>query len=286
MRQAITNGEYPKSRTQERVVSNRRIERNLQIGEVGFNAMRQDALVRAISDIPVDEGSAYVVFCGVPGVVLADSSPAIAASLNEATICAMDGMPIAKIAKKRNLDCERCGGPDVMLKIIEEGLAKGKRHYFYGSTPETLKKLDSNLREKYPSIKIAGKFSPPFRDLTPEEDREVIKLINETNPDYIWVGLGAPKQDFWMQNHVDQLDGCILMGVGAAFDFHSNKIKRAPLWMQKHALEWLYRLFREPGRLWKRYLIQAPKFLFIRAKDNRRVKREERMEKKKAKQEK
>lgn len=263
-----------------------KIERNLQIGEVGFNAMKQDELVRAIAEISVEDSSAYVVFCGVPGVVLANSSPAIAASLNEATICAMDGMPIAKIAMKRELVCERCGGPDIMLKVIEEGLAKGKRHYFYGSTPETLKKLDANLREKYPSIKIAGKFSPPFRDLTAEEDLEVIKLINDTKPDYIWVGLGAPKQDFWMQNHVEQIDHCILMGVGAAFDFHSDKIKRAPLWMQKHALEWLYRLIREPSRLWKRYLIQAPQFLFIRAKDNRRVKREEKAKKKQLKEEK
>lgn len=252
-----------------------RYDRNLQVGQVGFNAMNQNELTELISNIPVEDGSAYVVFCGVPGVVLADSNPEIAASLNEATLCCMDGMPIANIAKKRGILSERCGGPDVMLKVIEKGLASGKRHYFYGSTPETLKKLDQNLREKFPEIQIAGKFSPPFRDLTPEEDREVVKLINDTKPDYIWVGLGAPKQDFWMQQHRDSLKNCILMGVGAAFDFHSDKIKRAPLWMQQHSLEWLYRLVREPGRLWKRYLVQAPQFLFIRAKDNRRYKNEQ-----------
>ncbi|MBO4988954.1 MAG: WecB/TagA/CpsF family glycosyltransferase [Clostridia bacterium] len=263
-----------------------RYDRNLQVGEVGFNAMKQDELTRLIANIPVEKRSAYVVFCGVPGVVLADSDPKIAQSLNEATLCAMDGMPIANIAKKQGIDSERCGGPDIMLKVIEQGLSSGKRHYFYGSTPETLRKLDQNLREKFPGIQIAGKFSPPFRDLTPEEDREVIKLINETKPDFIWVGLGAPKQDFWMQAHRDSLNHCILMGVGAAFDFHSEKIKRAPLWMQEHSLEWLYRLIREPGRLWKRYLVQAPQFVAIRAKDRKKAKKRQKLLKKQENQEK
>ena len=262
---------------QEFVVEKFRYDRNLQVGQVGFNAMTQTELVQLIEDIPLSGGSAYVVFCGVPGVVLADSSKEIADSQNNATLCAMDGMPIARIARKKGIVCERCGGPDIMLKVIERGIAKGKRHYFYGSTPETLRKLERHLKERFPGIRIAGRFSPPFRDLTPEEDGEIVKLINDTRPDYVWVGLGAPKQDFWMQNHREALHNCVLLGVGAAFDFHSEKIRRAPQWMRDMGLEWLYRLIREPARLWKRYLVNGPKFLFIRMSDKRKERRERRI---------
>lgn len=250
--------------------------RNLKIGKVGFNAMKQEELIGLIEDIPLRSDScSYVVFAGVPSLVLAHESDEVAASQNNATICAMDGMPVAKMALKRGIECERCGGPDIMIKIIERGIPLHKRHYLYGSSPETIKRLEANLKERFPEIQIVGKFAPPYRELTAEEDKEVVSWINAAKPDYVWVGLGAPKQDLWMQAHQHVFHDCILMGVGAAFDFYSGTVKRAPEFVRNAGLEWLYRLLREPGRLWRRYLLNGPKFLVIRHKDNVRVKREQ-----------
>lgn len=259
------------------VVSDFKYARNLTIGKVGFNAMKQEELIGLIEDIPMrDDSCAYVVFAGVPSVVLAHEAEEVAASQNGATICAMDGMPIAKMALKRGIECERCGGPDIMIKIIERGIPMHKRHYLYGSSPETIKRLELNLKELFPEIQIVGKFAPPYRELTAEEDREVVSWINAAKPDYVWVGLGAPKQDLWMQAHQHVFHNCILMGVGAAFDFYSGTVKRAPEFMRNLGFEWLYRLLREPGRLWRRYLLNGPKFLVIRHKDNKRIKAEQR----------
>ena len=143
--------------------------------------------------------------------------------------------------------------PDVMTEIFKVSASYGYKHYFYGSTEETLKKLEDALYKKYPGINIVGMKSPPFRPLTEEEDAEVIRDINHAEPDFIWVGLGAPKQEIWMYEHQEKVNG-LMIGVGAGFDFHAGTIKRAPVWMQKCGLEWFYRLTQEPKRLFRRYL--------------------------------
>lgn len=147
-----------------------------------------------------------------------------------------------------------------MQKIFESSDSNGYRHYFYGSTEETLKKLRDKLQEKYPNINIVGMYSPPFRTLTEEEDNEIIKNINNTEADIVWVGLGAPKQEIWMNNHKNKIKG-LMIGVGAGFDYHAGNIKRAPKWMQKCSLEWLYRLLQDPKRLFKRYFRTNTKFI-------------------------
>ena len=138
---------------------------------------------------------------------------------------------------------------------------KGYTHYFYGSTKETLDKLEVKLKQKYPKLNIVGMYSPPFRDLTELEDREIIEMINSTNADFIWIGLGAPKQEIWMYKHKNKVNG-LMFGVGAGFDYHAEIIKRAPKWMQNFSLEWLYRFWQEPKRLFKRYLTTNSKFIF------------------------
>ena len=144
-----------------------------------------------------------------------------------------------------------------IFKISEE---KGYKHYFYGSTEETLDELKTKLIQKYPKLQIVGMFSPPFRKLTEWEDVEITNKINETNANFIWVGLGAPKQEIWMFNHKNKVNG-LMLGVGAGFDYHAEKIKRAPKWMQNNNLEWVYRLLQDPRRLYKRYLTTNFKFL-------------------------
>ena len=136
----------------------------------------------------------------------------------------------------------------------------GYRHYFYGSTEETLQMLRTKLEESYPEINIVGMYAPPFRLMTEEEDIQAIEIINQSVPDFVWVGLGAPKQEKWMAAHQGRVSG-LMIGVGAGFDYFAGNIKRAPAWMQRHNLEWLYRLWQEPARLFKRYLVTNTKFL-------------------------
>jgi N-acetylglucosaminyldiphosphoundecaprenol N-acetyl-beta-D-mannosaminyltransferase len=119
------------------------------------------------------------------------------------------------------------------------------------------------LRQRYPGLKIAGTYSPPFRDLTPEEEDDVVAMINDADPDVVWVGIGSHKQELWMRHFRSRLNAPVLIGVGAAFDFHAGIKKQAPLWMQRNALEWLHRLLQEPARLWQRYVINNPLFIIL-----------------------
>ena len=157
---------------------------------------------------------------------------------------------------------ERTTGPELMQEIFElSDKEKNYRHYFYGSTPQTLEKLESELKRRYPNLKIAGMYSPPFRKLTQEEDIEVVERINKTKPDFVWIGLGAPKQEIWMAKHQGLVKG-LMLGVGAGFDYHAGNRKRAPQWMQRMNLEWLYRLLQDPKRLFKRYMYTNTSFIW------------------------
>lgn len=173
-----------------------------------------------------------------------------------------DGAPLSAVGKKRGFkDMERTTGPSYMGEIFKISVDKGYRHYFYGSTDETLEKLYQELAKNYPGLQIVGMYSPPFRPMTEEEDAAIVEQIKETKPNFIWVGLGAPKQEKWMAAHQGRVNG-FMVGVGAGFDFFAGNISRAPEWMQKHSLEWLYRLIQDPKRLFKRYLLTNTKFIW------------------------
>lgn len=173
-----------------------------------------------------------------------------------------DGAPLSAVGKKRGFkDMERTTGPSYMGEIFKISVDKGYRHYFYGSTDETLEKLYQELTKNYPGLQIVGMYSPPFRPMTEEEDAAIVEQIKETKPNFIWVGLGAPKQEKWMAAHQGRVNG-FMVGVGAGFDFFAGNISRAPEWMQKHSLEWLYRLIQDPKRLFKRYLLTNTKFIW------------------------
>jgi N-acetylglucosaminyldiphosphoundecaprenol N-acetyl-beta-D-mannosaminyltransferase len=150
-----------------------------------------------------------------------------------------------------------------MERFCEETSARGYRHFFYGGAPGVAQELAARLMIRFPGLQIAGAYCPPFRPLTQEEDDEVVSLINAARPDIVWVGLGAPKQERWMSEHQSRLAAPILVGVGAAFDFHTGRIAQAPPWMREHGLEWLFRLSREPGRLWRRYLVYGTQFVAL-----------------------
>lgn len=182
---------------------------------------------------------------------------------NHSVMTLPDGGPLSAVSRKRGFEkAERVTGPDLMGELFKVSEEKGYRHYFYGSTPETLELLKEKLQKDYPGLQIAGMYSPPFRTLTEEEDRQQTEMINETKPDFVWIGLGAPKQEKWMAAHKDRIDG-LMLGVGAGFDYYAGNIKRAPRWMQKCSLEWLYRLLQDPKRLFKRYFVTNTKFIYL-----------------------
>lgn len=188
---------------------------------------------------------------------------------NNAVMALPDGKPLSIVSRKRGyIQAERVTGPDLMRELFERD--NGLRHYFYGSSPETLEQLKENLVKNYPKLIIEGMISPPYRALTDEEDKKDIAAINESGADILWVGLGAPKQEQWMAAHQGRVNA-VMIGVGAGFDYHAGVIERAPEWMQKLSLEWLYRLLQDPKRLFKRYWNTNLKFLRLVRKENREI---------------
>jgi N-acetylglucosaminyldiphosphoundecaprenol N-acetyl-beta-D-mannosaminyltransferase len=173
-----------------------------------------------------------------------------------------DGMPLVWIAHLRGYwSVQRVSGADLVDALCEASQAQGIKHFFYGGKPGVAEKMAKRLIAKYPKLQSAGTYTPPFGDISEEEDSHVVDLITVSGAKIVWVGISTPKQEYWMRDHVKRIPGATLIGVGAAFDFHSGTITRAPRLMQRAGLEWLHRLWREPRRLWKRYLIMAPRFL-------------------------
>lgn len=204
----------------------------------------------------------YLCFSNVHTTMMAHDDLRYRDILNGAAYTFPDGKPIAEYQKRHGFSkAERIAGPDFMDAMFRATMDGSVTHYFYGSTEETIQKLRENLEKRYPGIRIAGMVSPPFRPETEEEDAETIRRINESGAALIWIGLGAPKQEKWMAAHKGKLNG-VMLGVGAGFNFFAGTVKRAPLWVQKVGLEWLYRLFQDPKRLANRYIVTNAKYLW------------------------
>ena len=224
-------------------------------------ARTEEAVLHVMRHIKELSGE-YICFSNVHTSVMARENPDYAAVLNGSAFTFPDGSSVAQLQRKKGiLGAERVAGPDFMEHMFRDTADGHISHYFYGASQETLDALKTNLEKKYPGIDIRGLYSPPFRPLTEEEDKADVEMINASGADIVWIGLGAPKQEKWMQAHKGRIKG-VMMGVGAGFDFHAGTIKRAPLWIQKIGLEWLYRLFQDPGRLIKRYFVTNIKFFW------------------------
>jgi N-acetylglucosaminyldiphosphoundecaprenol N-acetyl-beta-D-mannosaminyltransferase len=205
----------------------------------------------------------YVCVSGIHGVMESHRDPALRDIHNAAGMVVPDGMPLVWLSRLRGFrDVERVYGPDLMLACCERSRTTGFRHFFYGGGSGVPELLSARLQARFPGLSVAGAFSPPFRALTPAEDAELVDRINTARPDIVWVGLGTPKQERWMAEHRAALDAAVLIGVGAAFDFHAGLKRQAPRWMQRSGLEWLFRLLAEPRRLWRRYLRNNPLFVW------------------------
>jgi N-acetylglucosaminyldiphosphoundecaprenol N-acetyl-beta-D-mannosaminyltransferase len=204
--------------------------------------------------------------CCVPAhaVMACHDQPELKAIYDHAGICTPDGMAIVWLARSEGYaKVERVYGPDLLLAACQTSLETGWRHYFFGGAPGVAEKLVEKLRLRFPELQVAGIHSPPFGEMSVEEDAEIINKIQQAKPDIVWVGLGSPKQERWMSDHVDTLKVPALVGVGAAFDFLSGTKPQAPRWMQRSGLEWLFRLLSEPRRLWRRYVLGYPRFIWL-----------------------
>lgn len=204
-----------------------------------------------------------IAVTGMHGVMEAYHNPLFRRALNSADAVVPDGMPLIWLGRHRGLSLRRrVYGPELMLRVCEEGVAQGCRHYFYGAAPGVAEKLAAVLQKKAVGLRIAGTFSPPFRSLTAEEDAHVVDAIKATSPDVLWVGLGTPKQEMWMEEHQARLQVPVIVSVGAAFNINAGLKRQAPVWMRENGFEWLFRLFQEPKRLWRRYILYGSEFIF------------------------
>lgn len=218
------------------------------------DALSWDSALARIATWAHANESRSVCICNVHSVVSARLDPAFAAAAHGCDLRTPDGAPVAWLMRRLGQAGQaRIDGPDLMWRYCAHAERAGEAIFLYGSTPATLARLQRRLKEHFPGLRIAGAHSPPFRPLTEAEDAEVVRMIAASGASTVWVSLGCPKQELWMQAHRGRIPA-VMIGVGAAFDYHAGTLRRAPTWMQSHGLEWLFRLVMEPRRLWRRYL--------------------------------
>jgi len=243
------------------------IERGDVLG-VSVNAITMDDAVATIERWIGEGRREYVCITGVHGVMECRRDPSLRKIHNQAGMVTPDGVPLVYflrlIGKQRP---QRVYGPDLMREMIAVSTRQGYRQFFYGGDVGVAEKLKETLIESFPGLRVTGTFCPPFRELTPEEDQAAVDMINAARPDIVWIGLSTPKQERWMAKHLGRIEAPVMIGVGAAFDFLAGTKRQAPTWMQRHALEWLFRLCSEPRRLWRRYAYIVPGFIVLAAGD-------------------
>jgi N-acetylglucosaminyldiphosphoundecaprenol N-acetyl-beta-D-mannosaminyltransferase len=230
---------------------------------VGVSAIDMSQALETIERWVARREQHYVCITGVHGIMESQRDEALRRIHNRAGLVTPDGMPLVWLSRLNGQShVERVYGPDLMLACCERSVARGYRHFFYGGGEGVAQRLADRLCRRYAGLIVAGTFTPPFRPLNAVEDDAIVRGINDAEPDIVWVGLSTPKQERWMDAHVGRLRAWVLIGVGAAFDFHAGLKKQAPRWMQRTGLEWLFRLGSEPRRLWRRYLRNNPAFVW------------------------
>jgi N-acetylglucosaminyldiphosphoundecaprenol N-acetyl-beta-D-mannosaminyltransferase len=228
---------------------------------VGVSCLTLDSAVEEVSGWVARGEHRYVCVTGVHGVMESQRDPRLLEIHNRSGLTTPDGMPLvwsARWAGRREVT--RVYGPDLMLAVLARAAERGWSSFLYGGGPGTAELLADRLNSRFPGLRIAGTWTPPFRPLTPQEDADVVRVIDDSGAHLVWVGLSTPKQERWIAEHVDGLRANALFGVGAAFDLVAGTLPQAPRWMQRSGLEWAYRLGREPRRLWRRYLRNNPAF--------------------------
>lgn len=238
---------------------------------VGISILNLDSARETCFDAVKSAGfQGYVTITGVHGVMESQNDLELQKIHNRSFLSTPDGMPMVWLGKWGGAqEMDRVYGPDLMLEIMEQGLPQKLKHYCYGGKPDVVESLREKMCERFAGIEVVGVESPPFRTPTEEDLEGLYQRLQEARPHFLWIGLGTPKQEQFMALFLKKYPnltknwghGLLLLGVGAAFDFHAQYIKQAPLWMQRNGLEWFYRLCAEPARLWRRYSINNSLFI-------------------------
>lgn len=231
---------------------------------VGVNAVSFSEAVDIFVHAIESGRTGYVCLSSVHPIVEAVRDYSFRRILNRSLLTLPDGMPLVWVGRlQRHRRMERVYGPDFMLAICEQSVRKKWTHFLYGGKEGVGEALKKNLERKFPGIRVCGTYCPPFRDLTAEEEDELQKVVSAASPDIMWVGISSPKQEKFMASHSGVLKCRMMVGVGAAFDLHTGRMRDAPKWMKEAGLQWFHRLTQEPFRLGRRYIVTHPTFVFL-----------------------
>lgn len=238
------------------------MRRGAHVLDTHIDAIGWDEVISRIASWAAHRQSRVVALCNVHSVVTASQEPAFQTVLSQADLALPDGAPVAWALRREGFsEQQRINGPDLTWRYLQVAEQLGQSVFFYGSTQDTLDRLLVTIKASFPKLKIVGMESPPFRELSEDEDQAYVDQINQSGANVLFVGLGCPKQEAWMAAHRGRIKA-VMLGVGAAFDYHAGTIQRAPVWMQKIGMEWFHRLLSEPRRLFKRYTVTNSIFIF------------------------
>jgi N-acetylglucosaminyldiphosphoundecaprenol N-acetyl-beta-D-mannosaminyltransferase len=230
---------------------------------VGISPINLDAAMDQIHDWIIGGTRAYVCVCTVHTIMECQRSAELRKTVNAAGMVTPDGMPLVWLSRLAgHANVSRVYGPDLMLAELQRTASVPHRHFLYGGGPGVAETLRQVMRRRFPGVEIVGTFTPPFATVEGLCTEEAASQINAASADIVWVGISSPKQEHWMARMRPRLQAPVLIGVGAAFDFHAGRVRQAPRWIQQSGFEWLFRLSQEPQRLWRRYLVDNPAFLF------------------------
>lgn len=230
---------------------------------VGVHATSMERAIPLLEAAAANGSKSYVCITGVHGIMESQQDSTLKRIINHSLLTTPDGRPTVWVGWLSGFhQMRQLTGPNLMLKLCEISAQKGYTHFFYGGNVGVADELKQALTQRYPGLKVVGTFCPPFRPLTAEEDAELVKMVAAVKPDFLWVGLSTPKQEKFMDQYLGKLDAKVMLGVGAAFDIHTGRIKDAPEWLKALGVQWVHRIAQDPKRLWKRYLINNPKFLY------------------------
>ncbi len=230
---------------------------------IKIHATSMDRALRRIESALHNGEKGYVCVTGVQGIMEAQVDPNLKRIINRSVLTTPDGRPTVWVGWLRGFfKMRQVTGPDMMLKICALSEEKRYTHFFYGGAEGIAARLKESLTARFPNLKVVGAYTPPFRPLDAEEEAGLIHMVAESKPDFFWVGLGTPKQERFMDQYISKLDTKLMVGVGAAFDIHAGRIEDAPYWMKFSGVQWMHRIYQDPGRLWKRYMVNNPKFIY------------------------
>ncbi len=239
-------------------------ESRVNILGVGVSAISLDEAVERTEVFLSGNAQGYICVTGVHGIMEAQTDSELRLILNRSFLTTPDGMPTVWLGKASGFKTmTRVYGPDYMVAICDRSVGRGYRHFLYGGKPGVAEELRAELMRRFPGIQIVGTYTPPFRPLNQQEEDELRTQLAESRADILWCGLSTPKQERFMASYQGRLPVQLMVGVGAAFDLLSGNLSEAPDWMKNSGLQWLYRLIKEPRRLWRRYLGNNPRFAWL-----------------------